>query len=201
MEAASLAAAAPAAWRHYDTIVDAGASHHDAWCELMATLLGGAGVADPEPLAEWLYRENTRANLWRAPISGMIELARELAGHGARVGVLSNSEGGLADLLAEIDVAGAFAAIVDSGRIGLEKPDPRIFEHALAVLGGTSADAIHIGDSWDADVVGARGAGWRAIWYGRRVAPVDDPGVAIARDPAEARAALVRWGILEREVG
>jgi hypothetical protein len=45
-------------------------------------------------------------------------------------------------------------------------------------------------------VVGARGAGWRAIWFGPKVTPVDDPDVAIARDAAETRAALVRWGVL-----
>jgi putative hydrolase of the HAD superfamily len=79
--------------------------------------------------------------------------------------------------------------------VGFEKPDRRIFEHALAAMGATGADAIHIGDSWAADVRGALGAGWRAIWYGR-VTASDDPRVAIARDPAEARAALVRWGVL-----
>jgi HAD superfamily hydrolase (TIGR01509 family) len=160
----------------------------------MTGLLTAAGVTEPAPHVAWLYRENPRANLWRRPIPGMAELARELAGRGARVGVLSNSEGRLAELLAEVGMRDAFAVVVDSGRVGLEKPDRRIFDHALAALGGGS-DAIHIGDSWDADIAGARAAGWRAIWYGRRAAPVADPGVAIARDAGEVRAALARWGV------
>ena len=191
----ALAAAAPAAWRHYDTIVDAGHDHGSSWRALMSSLLAGAGIADPEPQSEWLWAENPRANLWRKPISGMVELARELGQRGLTVAVLSNSEGRLAELLAEIGIADAFAAIIDSGRVGLEKPDRRIFEHVLAAVGAAGADAIHIGDSWDADIVGARNAGWRAIWYGRRVAAVDDPSIAIARDPAEVRAALAHWGI------
>ncbi len=170
--------------------------HARAWQELVQTLLAGAGVPDPAPLALWLWNENAHHNLWRRPIPGMIELARALTGRGVRVGVLSNSEGGLAELLADIGVADAFEVIVDSGRLGFEKPDRRIFDHALTALGGSTATPIHIGDSWNADIAGARAIGWRAIWYGRLATPVDDAEIAIAHDPAETRAALERWGVL-----
>lgn len=192
VEPAALEAAAPAAWARYDALVDPAAGH--PWRELMATLLGGAGIsgaAVPE-LVEWLWGEQPRANLWRAEIPGMVALARELGARGAHVAVLSNSEGRLAELLAEIGIADAFAVIVDSGKLGIEKPDPRIFAHTLAALGATGA-GIHIGDSWPADVAGALGAGWRAIWYGRRAVPVDDPRVAVAHSVAEVRAAIDRW--------
>ena len=192
VEIPALAAAAPAAWRHYDALVDPAGSH--PWRELMTALLAGAGVAADRigPLVDWLWDEQPRANLWRAQIPGMVALARELTGCGIRVAILSNSEGRLAELLAEIGIADAFAAIIDSGRVGIEKPDRRIFDHALAVLGATRP-GIHVGDSWPADIAGALGAGWRAIWFGRRAVPVDDPRVAIARDAAEVRAVLDRW--------
>jgi len=186
---AALAAAIPAAWRRYDELVDGRRGH--PWQELMATLLAGAG-ADPDPaLVEWLWREQPRVNLWRQPIPDMVALARELAAGGAAVAVLSNSEGRLAELLEEIGLAAPFQAIIDSGRVGIEKPDRRIFEHALARTGRRTG--IHIGDSWSADIEGALGAGWRAVWYGRRATPVDDPRVAVARSAAEVRAALARW--------
>ncbi|MEO8702626.1 MAG: HAD-IA family hydrolase [Kofleriaceae bacterium] len=190
----ALAAAAPASWRHYDGLVDSGVDHVRAWHALMTTLLTGANVADPEDHAAWLYRENARANLWRKPIPGMVELARALAQRGARVGVLSNSEGRLAELLDEVGMLDAFEVVVDSGRVGLEKPDRRIFDHARDALGGGS-EAIHIGDSWDADIAGARNAGWRAIWFGRRATAVSDAGVAIARDAADTAAVFERWQI------
>jgi HAD superfamily hydrolase (TIGR01549 family) len=187
-----VAAAAPAAWRHYDALVDPAGGH--PWRALMAALLAGAGVVPDriDPLVDWLWDEQPRANLWRAQIPGMVALARDLTGRGVRVAILSNSEGRLAELLAEIGIADAFAAIIDSGRVGIEKPDRRIFDHALAVLGATRP-GIHIGDSWPADIAGALGAGWRAIWFGRRAAPVDDPRVAVAHDAAEVRAVLDRW--------
>lgn len=192
---AALREAAPAAWARYEELVREGARH--PWKALMHALLAGAGIAAPEALVEWLWSEQPAKNLWRKPIAPMVALARELAARGARVGVLSNSEGRLAELLAEIGIADAFATIVDSGRVGMEKPDPRIFAHALVALGAPDdAQPIHIGDLWNADIEGALGAGWRAIWFGTHAAPVDDPRVAIARDAAEARAALVAWGAL-----
>ncbi len=189
---AALAAAAPAAWRRYDELVDAHRGH--PWHELMATLLAGAGASDPTDLVDWLWREQPRVNLWRRAIPDMVALARELAAAGVAVAVLSNSEGKLAELLEEIGLADPFVAIVDSGRVGIEKPDRRIFEHALARTGRVTG--IHIGDSWTADVEGALGAGWRAVWYGRRAGDgVAGERIAVARNAAEVRAALARWGV------
>jgi putative hydrolase of the HAD superfamily len=192
VEPSAIIAATPAAWRRYDAQVDIAAGH--PWRELVGTLLAGAGVDEPEipALVEWLWTEQPRANLWRAPIPDMVALARELSARGVRVAVLSNSEGRLAELFAEIGLADAFAAIIDSGRIGIEKPDRRIFDHTLAALGAT-APGIHIGDSWPADIAGALGAGWRAIWFGRRASPVDDPRVATAHDAGDVRAILAGW--------
>jgi putative hydrolase of the HAD superfamily len=211
---AALAGAAPAAWRRYDELVDANRGH--PWHELMATLLGGVGVDDPA-LVDWLWREQPRMNLWRRAIPDMVALARELAAGGAPRARRTNKEGARAALLEEIGLAAPFAAIVDSGRVGIEKPDRRIFDHALARTG--RATGIHIGDSWTADVEGALGAGWRAVWYGRRAAAAEElraggssgrapdlraggssgralpPGVAVAPSAGEVRAALARWGV------
>ncbi len=188
--------AAPAAWVRYDELTAAGRGH--PWKELMATLLEGAGVRDATALAQWLWDEQPRANLWRKPIAPMIALAKELKDRGVTVAVLSNSEGGLADLFEEIGLAPLFVTIVDSGRVGIEKPDPRIFAHALAQVGGDAAHAVHIGDSWSADIVGALGAGWRAIYYPSRAAnapEMTDPRIRVARTADDARAALSAFGI------
>jgi putative hydrolase of the HAD superfamily len=190
----ALTAALSAAWADHDALVAAGEGH--PWRGFMTSLLSGAGVSAVAPLVDWLWEEQPRVNLWRKPIAGMVDLARELVGQGARVAVLSNSEGRLAELLREVGMADAFEVIVDSGRLGFHKPDRRIFTHTLAALGVPDAVPIHIGDSWAADVVGALDAGWRAMWYGRQVAPVDDARVAIARTPVEARAVLVQLGVL-----
>jgi FMN hydrolase / 5-amino-6-(5-phospho-D-ribitylamino)uracil phosphatase len=55
-------------------------------------------------------------------------------------------------------------AIVVSQRVGTIKPDPAIFAAAEAALGASSAEMLHVGDDWLADVVGAKRAGWRAAY-------------------------------------
>ena len=199
--ASALAAAQPAAWQHYERVVRAG-GHARPWQAFMADLIvraAGVDGADADALAAWLWTEQPARNLWRRPVPGMIELVRDLRAAGIAVGVLSNSEGRLAELLAEIGWADEFAAVIDSGRVGVDKPDPRIFALTLAALGGAPATAVHVGDSRAADVDGARAAGWRAIWFGPTAAATPawgDAGVAIAADAAGVRAALAAWGVV-----
>jgi putative hydrolase of the HAD superfamily len=66
-------------------------------------------------------------------------------------------------------------ALVVSAEAQVSKPDPGIFRIALDLLQLEAAQAVMIGDSWAADVVGARAAGIRAIWF--------NPGRAAAPDP------------------
>ncbi|MCI4362579.1 MAG: HAD-IA family hydrolase, partial [Thermoplasmata archaeon] len=47
---------------------------------------------------------------------------------------------------------------------GVEKPDPEIFRRALDLAGAEAADAVMVGDNWDADVQGALAAGIRPVW-------------------------------------
>ncbi len=163
----------------------------------MAALLRGAGLESVEPVVEWLWEQQPTVNVFRRPIAPMIELARDLRARGATLIVVSNSEGRLAELLTEIGLAELFAVVIDSGRVGIEKPDRRIFELALADLGAAgAAPPVHVGDSWAADIAGALGAGWRAVWYGRRATQVSDPRVGFAPDAAAARATFERWGFL-----
>ena len=55
------------------------------------------------------------------------------------------------------------AAIIDSGAVGVAKPDPAIFALALDVAGTTAERAIHVGDAYQYDVRGARAAGVRPL--------------------------------------
>lgn len=58
-----------------------------------------------------------------------------------------------------------FDAAILSGELGVMKPHKAIFDHALAELGVSADEAVYIGDHYETDVVGALGAGWRAIWF------------------------------------
>jgi putative hydrolase of the HAD superfamily len=56
-----------------------------------------------------------------------------------------------------------FDCILDSADEGVEKPDPRFFEIALARSGARKHATIHVGDLYYVDVIGARNAGLRAV--------------------------------------
>ena len=53
--------------------------------------------------------------------------------------------------------------MLDSADEGVEKPDPRLFEIALARSGARAETTLHVGDLYSVDVVGARSAGLHAV--------------------------------------
>jgi putative hydrolase of the HAD superfamily len=72
--------------------------------------------------------------------------------------------------------------------VGAAKPDPAIFEYALSLAGVGPGDAVHVGDSLDNDVAGARAVGIRPLLVARDgAAPV---GVETIRSLAELPALL-----------
>jgi putative hydrolase of the HAD superfamily len=193
-----LEAAVPAAWQAYNDAVHGGLGGHP-WKILMGRLLSGAGVA-PEAAqgaVDWLWTEQPRRNLWRRPIPGMIELVTDLGRAGVPVAVLSNSEGRLAELTEELGWRSLFAAIADSGKLGVEKPARAIFAWTAAALGVPPERVVHVGDSLAADVEGALAAGMLAVWFRGDAARAASLGerAAAAADAAEVRAALRRFGI------
>jgi putative hydrolase of the HAD superfamily len=83
----------------------------------------------------------------------------ELAGRGIILGVVSNFEPWLADILALQEIDHLFATVVISGVLGVAKPDPRIFEAALAGAGADASATVHVGDQPANDVAAARAVG------------------------------------------
>jgi putative hydrolase of the HAD superfamily len=54
---------------------------------------------------------------------------------------------------------------VDSHLVGVEKPDPRIFQHALDKLGIPAEGTPFVGDRYDVDVMGAQAVGMLGVLY------------------------------------
>lgn len=86
-----------------------------------------------------------------------------LKAKGYRLGVVSNSDGRVAEALGAVGLGGLFEVIVDSRIAGVEKPDPRIFHSALTTLAIPADQALYVGDLYDIDVVGARRAGMDVV--------------------------------------
>jgi putative hydrolase of the HAD superfamily len=82
-----------------------------------------------------------------------------LAGRGVTLGVVSNFEPWLEDVLALQGVDHLFAAVAISGKLGVAKPDPEIFRAALKEAGAEPEATVHVGDQPVNDVAAARAVG------------------------------------------
>ena len=82
-----------------------------------------------------------------------------LAGRGVTLGVVSNFEPWLEDVLALQGVDHLFAAVAISGKLGVAKPDPEIFRAALKEAGAEPEATVHVGDQLVNDVAAARAVG------------------------------------------
>jgi putative hydrolase of the HAD superfamily len=108
---------------------------------------------------------------------------RELREDGRALVVVSNWDCSLPDWLEPAGLLELVDGVVTSAGVGATKPDPRIFRHALELAGVEAAEAVHVGDSLDNDVDGARGVGIRAVFVLRSGAP--PPGVDVVRSLRE----------------
>jgi putative hydrolase of the HAD superfamily len=100
-------------------------------------------------------------------------LARLRAG-GARLAVVSNWDVSLHDVLERTGLRPLVDAVVISAELGVAKPDPAIFRAALDRLGAAADSAVHVGDSLEHDVAGARAAGLEAVLVARNGAAAPD---------------------------
>lgn len=125
-----------------------------------------------------LYAAFARTEAWRLypETRPMLDALRD---RGYRMGVISNFDARLFGLLEGLGIAGYFDPIVASSRTGAAKPDQAIFLHALSACGVGPERAVHVGDTYELDVLGARAAGMAAILIDRvgRDTPPDCPVV------------------------
>jgi HAD superfamily hydrolase (TIGR01549 family) len=108
---------------------------------------------------------------------------------GIRMGVISNFVWGGVELIHDLELARHFDSLTVSARVGFQKPHRGIFEHALKALRADPASSWHIGDSYRADVFGARRMGITPVLitrYGGDPARVreenEDPDLLVIRD-------------------
>lgn len=84
-----------------------------------------------------------------------------------RTGLLSNIYRGIRDICRELGLEPYIDVIASSEEAGADKPDPAIFRFALEQIGVDASEAIHVGDQYLQDVVGARNAGITPIFIDR----------------------------------
>lgn len=158
---------------HYGAIAAASRMSAPNWNVYFRRYAALAGVrqARLSEAADGL-REAFALPLWRRVVPGATGLLSRWRALGVRVVLVSNSDGTVEALLGELGLCQvgegpgvAVDAILDSEVVGLAKPDPEIFALALRHAGVAAADALHVGDSLHADVLGAAAARIRALHF------------------------------------
>ena len=136
-------------------------------------VLGRLGVPVNEDILDTAarrFRDDVRSHAFEDTLPAL-DCLRDA---GYRLGVISNATHDLPDGLERLGLASHFEATTYSWEAGAEKPDPRIFRTALSRMGVEADRAVHVGDSYRADIVGARRGGLTPILLQREGGPERD---------------------------
>lgn len=127
--------------------------------------LEAAGVPTarvPEIVERLLERERS-SGLWVRPAEGARDALDRVGALGLRRAVVSNSDGRAEGHLRHTGVLDGIEFVVDSGLVGVEKPDARVFRIALDRLDVDPSRALYVGDLRSVDEAGARAAGMHFV--------------------------------------
>ena len=152
----------------FTTQLDVEADWNACWRRYLDEYVDACGVADDfrDEVHLHLDSEFADAALWYSEVPGCVDGLRALAASGVRLGVVSNADGLIAERLREREILQVgpglgvpVECVIDSGVVGVMKPDARIFAIALTAMGLDAGDVWYVGDMPAIDVVGARRAG------------------------------------------
>lgn len=133
------------------------------WDTYYSFLLNSLGV-DDSAVHEALVKASRTSGNWDVVRPGTRETLLQFA-RKYRLGVISNSDGGMERLLRSCGLGECFRGYTDSGHVGREKPDSAIFQAALQQLSARPEDSLYVGDVYSVDYLGATRAGMQAVLF------------------------------------
>lgn len=144
---------------------------------------------------EALYARFARPESWQL-YPETLETLTALQHQGFLLGIISNFDSRLFGLLEGLGIARFFASVVISAQVGAAKPAQEIFTHALTLHHLQSDEALHVGDSYEADVVGAKAAGLLPVFINRHGMTHAPAGELTVRSLAELLPVIGKDGTL-----
>ena len=108
-----------------------------------------------------------------------------------KLGVVSNFYGNVPVILDEMGLSQFLDVIIDSERIGVRKPDPRIFIKAIEALKVNPSDTVFVGDSYERDMIPCKRLGMKVVW-------LKGPKPRIPENPLPVDAEISNFTQLER---
>jgi len=138
------------------------------WTRLYELMLRHVGLdGDAYDVGAEIYLEFGKGQAWR-PFADVIPAMERLAAGGYKMGIISNWDTRLSNLAVETGLSPFLDFVISSACVGMLKPQPGIFALALGRAGVGATQALHVGDHYYADVMGARGAGITPVLLDRK---------------------------------
>jgi putative hydrolase of the HAD superfamily len=141
----------------------------DSRAKLLQKMASNLAIPDSPRIVEqlcerWLLEANFRAYDDALPTLNALKSA------GFKLIVISNvsSSKNLKTYLKKAGIPNHFEAIIASGDIGYEKPNPEIFRTASKILNIPASQILHVGDKYEEDYIGAHNAGLKASLLDRK---------------------------------
>jgi putative hydrolase of the HAD superfamily len=137
------------------------------WKDIFSQAIGDTiKPGDLDPMFDLCYHEYAKGKYWKLYPEVRETLTRLRSG-GFRLVVLSNWDHRLNRTLKELELEPFFDKIYISSQIGFAKPDPDAFRHVLSDLGIKPHALLHVGDTLQEDIAGAREAGIPSVCIDR----------------------------------
>lgn len=153
--------------RHFHERVAEGhkGTEPELWRDYFKEVLreGGATEETLPELGSRLRRTHAGSHLWTWVEDGTAKVLQRLLDAGYRLAVVSNADGRVEGVLEEVGLRPYFEFVLDSGIVGVEKPDPEIFLAASSRLQLAPQACLYVGDLYPVDYLGALGAGMEAV--------------------------------------
>jgi putative hydrolase of the HAD superfamily len=113
-------------------------------------------------VAEQIYAQFVNHKSWALypEVRGVLS---ELQRRGYILGAVSDWQTALLELVHHLELSRFLEFVVVSAMIGLGKPDPLLFRHAVERAGVAPSEALFVGDTYATDVIGARAAGLQPV--------------------------------------
>ena len=159
---AGLAAHASGAARAMERASGSDQERASAYLEALFRL-AGVPAARMGEVRDCLRRMHGERHLWCSVQEQTPAALARLRAAGIRLGIVSNSDGRVEQALLAAGLREYFDVVIDSSVLGVEKPDPAIFQAALQALSVAPEEALYVGDLYEVDVIGARAAGIEAV--------------------------------------
>lgn len=133
------------------------------WRELLGFFLKEIGSdLEPDPIFQAIFKRFDEPSVWEID-PGFYELVEFAKQRGSGLGIISNWDHRLKQLLASVGVLDYFYPVIVSAEFGYEKPSPLIFQEAEKLVGLSPEKLIYCGDKVELDIVPTRSRGWTAF--------------------------------------